>query len=501
MTVRTRIAPSPTGAPHIGTAYIALFNHAFARRHGGQFILRIEDTDQTRSTRQSEEDILAALRWIGLPWDEGPDVGGPCGPYRQSERLALYRPHALELVASGHAYPCFCTAERLRALREQQTAAKQEFVGYDRHCAALPAEEAARRMAAGEPYVIRLRVPTGGDCVFQDLLRGEIRIPLHMIDDQILLKADGFPTYHLANVVDDHLMRITHVIRGEEWISSTPKHVLLYQAFGWEPPQFAHLPLLRNPDKSKLSKRKNPTSILYYRRAGYLPEALVNFLGLMAYSPADGNEMFTLERMGETFDLARVSLGGPIFDIQKLRSFNARYIRALAPDALLARLKGWVLNDETWLRILPLARERMGQLSDLVPLAAFLFADRLTYAPQDLLQGLAEGDRVLRLLKFGQWEMEKLNTWNAETVRGVFDTLAARESLPLKQVLPAFYVALTGAAVALPVFDSMVLMGKDLCLRRIADALEALETLGHALSGKQTKVLTKEYEEKYGAAP
>ena len=270
MTVRTRIAPSPTGDPHIGTAYMALFNYAFARRHGGQFLLRIEDTDQTRSTAESERAIFEALGWLGLRWDEGPDVGGPHGPYRQSERTVIYREHAVRLVEAGHAYPCFCSAERLAGLREKQMAAG-ETPGYDGHCVAIDPDEARRRIAAGETHVIRMRVPSEGECVFTDRLRGEIRIPWTQVDHQILLKSDGFPTYHLANVVDDHLMGITHVIRGEEWINSAPKHLLLYEYFGWQAPELCHLPLLRNPDKSKLSKRRNPTSINSYRQAGYLP--------------------------------------------------------------------------------------------------------------------------------------------------------------------------------------------------------------------------------------
>ncbi|MCL5270273.1 MAG: glutamate--tRNA ligase [bacterium] len=304
--VRTRVAPSPTGDPHIGTAYQLLFDYAFARRHGGKCILRIEDTDQARSTRESEAAIFEALRWIGLEWDEGPDVGGPFGPYRQSERTEIYRDHCKILVERGHAYPCFCTPEELEALRRQ--AGEGDTPGRN-PCAAIPPAEAARRIAVGQPRVIRMRVPAEGDCAMRDMLRGTIVIPWKTVDEQVLLKSDGFPTYHLANVVDDHLMRISHVIRGEEWISSTPKHLLLYEYFGWEPPVFCHLPLLRNPDKSKLSKRKNPTSIAYYRRAGFLPEALLNYLGLMGYIPPDGREMFTLAEMIGTFDITRVAHG------------------------------------------------------------------------------------------------------------------------------------------------------------------------------------------------
>ncbi len=496
MTVRTRIAPSPTGAPHIGTAYIALFNYAFARRHGGQFILRIEDTDQVRSTRASETAILEALHWIGLPWDEGPDIGGGKGPYRQSERTAIYRAQCAALVADGKAYPCFCSTARLDELRTRQEAAK-ERIGYDGHCAGLAAAAARLRMDAGDPYVIRLRTPTEGECVLKDYFRDEIRIPWETIDDQVLLKADGFPTYHLANVVDDHMMEITHVIRGEEWISSTPKHLLLYEAFGWSPPLFAHLPLLRNPDKSKLSKRKNPTGILFYRKAGYLPEALLNFLGLMAYSPADGNERFDLDTMARTFDLDRVSLGGPIFDIQKLQAFNGRCIRELGPETLLERLKQWMLNDEVWSALVPLAQPRLNQLTDFVPLTAFAFTDRLPLDPAALAKGFEDPARALTLLQIAQWEIERTGDWSAEGIRALFQNMAGKEDLTLKHLLGLFFTAMTGSAVSLPLFDAMALMGRDLCLRRVQYAQETLATGGTALSGKATRKLMTDYEQRY----
>lgn len=489
MTVRTRIAPSPTGAPHIGTAFIAMFNLAFARSRGGSFILRIEDTDRQRSTAASETEILEALRWMGIGWDEGPDVGGPYGPYRQSERTAVYREHVGKLWHAGHAYPCFCAPARLQALRAEQAAARAEFQGYDRACAAIAPAEARRRIDAGEIHVFRLRVPDTGECRFDDLLRGEITIPWGGVDDQVLLKSDGYPTYHLANVVDDHAMGISHVIRGEEWISSTPKHLLLYQSFEWNPPEFAHLPLLRNPDRSKLSKRKNPTSILYYREAGFLPEVLLNFLGLISYSFTDGRETFTLAEFIDNFDLQRISLGGPVFDVEKLREFNARLLRALSVGELHERLRTWRINDSNWIRILEMAQPRLNQLTDLVPAAAFLFADRLPDVAPAILQKSEDALKTIERLRIVQWHIERATEWNADVVRSVFERVAADENIKLKQLLPLFFVCISGAAVSLPLFESMALLGRDLCLRRIQYAIDDLASAGHSLNKKHLKAL------------
>ena len=311
MTVRTRVAPSPTGDPHVGTAYIALFNYCFAKVHGGQFLLRIEDTDQTRSTPESEQAILDSLRWLGLEWSEGPDKGGDFGPYRQSERMDIYGQYAQQLVDEGKAFLCYRTTEELNELREVRKA-EGKHTALKASDLKLPEDEVKHRAEAGEPYVIRMVVPEEeGRCEIDDMLRGTIELDWGQVDAQILLKSDGMPTYHLANVVDDHLMEITHVLRGEEWINSAPKHKLLYEYFGWDMPQLCHLPLLRNPDKSKLSKRKNPTSILYYQRMGFLPEALVNYLGRMGWSMPDESEKFSLSDMLENFDIQRVSLGWP----------------------------------------------------------------------------------------------------------------------------------------------------------------------------------------------
>ncbi len=497
MTVRTRIAPSPTGAPHIGTAYIALFNYAFAKKHGGEFILRIEDTDQVRSTRESENSILDALNWIGLPWDEGPDVGGEYGPYRQSERTETYQKMCRKLVDAGKAYPCFCTSQRLTELRQQQEAEKSDRLGYDGHCSAIDPAEAQKRIDAGEPHVIRLRVPGEGECIFEDRLRDDVRIPWNTIDDQVLLKTDGFPTYHLANVVDDHLMEITHVIRGEEWISSTPKHLLLYRAFGWTPPQFVHLPLLRNPDKSKLSKRKNPTGILYYRQAGFLPKALINFLGLMAYSPADGEETFSLQKMVKTFDIDRMSLGGPIFDLQKLQAFNGRYIRDLSENELLQQLKEWMLNDDTLLKLMPLAQPRLNQLTDFMPMTSFVFSDKLEYDYELLLKADDEPARATALLRIAQWEIEKMSGWAAESIKDMFTNISEKEDIKFKKLLSLFFVAITGKKVSLPLFDTMEVIGRDMSLRRIQYAVDLLDQNGLGMGKKKLKKLTKDYTYRY----
>ena len=332
----TRIAPSPTGDPHVGTAYIALFSLLTARKSHGRFILRIEDTDRTRYDPTSEAQIIESLRWLGLDFDEGPGKGGPNGPYHQSKRTEIYRTHVQKLLDNGTAYRCFCTSERLQEMRHAQRARKAP-PGYDGLCRGLLPEDIEAKLADDVPFVVRLKVPKDRTVTFEDALRGKIQIEGKTIDDQVLLKSDSFPTYHLANVVDDHLMEVTEVIRAEEWITSTPKHVLLYEAFGWDLPTFRHMPLLRNKDKSKISKRKNPTSVLWYREHGYLPEALLNFLALMGYSLPDGREILSNQPFDDllaSFDPARLSTSGPVFDLEKLTWLNGEHIRALSVDAL-----------------------------------------------------------------------------------------------------------------------------------------------------------------------
>ncbi len=468
--VRTRIAPSPTGDPHVGTAYVALFNYCFTKKHGGQFILRIEDTDVERSTRASEEAIVRSLRWLGLHWDEGPDVGGPFGPYRQSDRSEIYRQHAFQLLEHDHAFRCFCTQERLEAMREQQRASGQR-VAYDGLCLGVGREESARRAASGEPFVIRMKVPSEGAAVVNDLFRGPVTIGWDLVDMQVLLKTDGFPTYHLANVVDDHLMEITHILRGEEWLNSAPKHILLYQYFGWQMPQLGHLPLLRNPDKSKLSKRKNPTSLSFYERMGFLPEAVVNYLGLMAWSMPSGEEKFSLQQMVDEFTLDRVSLGGPVFDLTKLKWLNGRYIREdLTDEQLGARVRAWALNDQYLRPLAPLVRPRLSVLSDLGPLVMPFFSGIIEYDPALLFGGKLKHDEVIQALDLAQARIDTTE-WTKGDIETAFRALATDLNVKFRDVLRPFFVAISGSPSSVPLFDAMVILGRDISRARVRHAL------------------------------
>ncbi len=481
MIVRTRIAPSPTGDPHVGTAYVALFNYAFARKHGGQFILRIEDTDRERSSRTSETMIFESLHWLGLDWDEGPDIGGPCGPYRQSERIPIYRQHSELLLRSGAAYPCFCTRERLDALREEQRAKKLNF-GYDGRCRTLPAAEAARRAEGGEPHVIRLAMPREGETTVSDLLRGELRFDNKQVDDQVLLKSDGFPTYHLANVVDDHAMGVSHVIRAEEWLSSLPKHVALYRGFGWQPPQFCHLPLLRNADRSKISKRKNPVSLNFYRRAGYLPEALLNYLALMGWAMPDEHEEFSLAEFVAAFSLERISLGGPVFDLEKLRWLNGRYLRRLSPRELLERLRAEPLSDRHLLAILPLVQERIDTLEGFLEYASFFFTGELDYdeaACKALLpKGRGAADTASALRGLLEQELDLVLDWRADTVEGALRRFAEKTAWTPAELFMTVRVAATGRTASPPLFETLAVLGKETCRRRLRRAVDFLRGLG-----------------------
>jgi glutamyl-tRNA synthetase len=467
MSVRVRIAPSPTGDPHVGTAYIALFNYVFAKKHGGQFILRIEDTDRARSTADSEAAILRALRWVGVAWDEGPDVGGPCGPYRQSERSEIYKTEADKLLASGAAYRCFCTAERLEQMR---AAAKgKSFVGYDGHCRGVDRAESDRRASAGEAFVVRLAMPKVGETVFTDRLRGELRFDNTQIDDQILLKSDGFPTYHLANVVDDHLMGITHVIRAEEWLSSTPKHVELYKAFGWQAPEWIHMPLLRNADKSKISKRKNPVSLDYYRAAGFLPEALLNYLGTMGWSISGDREHFSLAEMIEAFTFDRMSLGGPVFDLVKLSAMNADYLRALDDNSVVKRMREWRLGDEYLKQLVPLVRQRMQRLDEFLPLTEFFFSGDLDYSA--VAKDLVPKNRIAKDVAdclFGFVEaLDVQRDFSHTALEAATRAYAEKIGWDAKELFMVVRMAATARKATPPLFETLAVLGRDLTRRRL----------------------------------
>ncbi|MBP8806221.1 MAG: glutamate--tRNA ligase [Kofleriaceae bacterium] len=473
--VRVRIAPSPTGDPHVGTAYIALFNYVFARQHGGRFILRIEDTDQSRARADSEQMIFDALRWVGLSWDEGPDVGGPFGPYRQSERRAIYAEHAALLIERGKAYRCFCTSERLAEVRAAKVAAKESFHGYDRHCRAIAPAESAARAAAGEAHVVRLIVPDG-QVVVKDGLRGDVTFELAQVDDQVLLKSDGMPTYHLANVVDDHLMEISHVIRAEEWITSTPKHVLLYQAFGWDEPGWFHMPLLRNADKSKISKRKNPVSINYYRDTGILPHALLNFLGLMGWSFGDDREKFTLDEMIAAFTWDRISLGGPVFSLDKLTWLNEKYIHDLSDDELAETVIAWRLRKDYLARLAPLVRQRIKRLDDFVGATDYFFAGDLDYGPiaaELVIPNVAPADVAAGLLAYVD-RLEAREGWDHAGLEQ--DARAWCEALgwKTKHAFMLLRLVVTGRKASPPLFDTMAVLGKELTRRRLRQAAELL---------------------------
>ncbi|MGQ9834507.1 MAG: glutamate--tRNA ligase [Thermoanaerobaculaceae bacterium] len=476
--VRTRIAPSPTGDPHVGTAYVALFNYAWAKKNQGQFILRIEDTDRERSNPASERMIFESLRWLGLSWDEGPDVGGPHAPYRQSERLELYRRFAEELMDRGAAYPCFCSKERLDALREEQRRSKSPTMGYDRRCRSLPRAEAEARRRGGEPYVVRLAMPTEGMTQVRDLLRGELVFDNQLIDDQILLKSDGYPTYHLANVVDDHLMGVTHVIRAEEWLSSLPKHVQLYRGFGWEEPVFCHLPLLRNADRSKISKRKNPTSLNYYRRAGFLPETMRNYLALMGWTMPDGREEFSLEEFVENLTLERIVLGGPVFDLEKLTWLNGRYLRNLTPEEWLQRLRADLFSDAYLLQVVPLVRERIDKLEDFLAYGAFFFVGEVSYdakAREKLIpKGFSASGAAQILESLLEERLDPLLDWQKETLEEHLRQFASERGLAPGDLFMSVRVAVTGRTATPPLFETMAVLGKEICRRRLRRAAQVL---------------------------
>ncbi|HEX8230024.1 MAG TPA: glutamate--tRNA ligase [Chloroflexia bacterium] len=475
--VRLRIAPSPTGDPHVGTAYMALFNKAFAHGRGGKFILRIEDTDQSRYNEGSEREIIESLRWLDLLPDEGPGIGGDYGPYVQTQRRELYTRHANELIEKGKAYRCFCTPQRLEEMRREQ-AARKEPPGYDRRCYRLSPEEIQANLEAGLPFTVRMLVPDEGSTAFTDLIRGEISFENRVLDDQIILKSDGLPTYHLAVVVDDHYMEISHIVRAEEWISSTPKHILLFQGLGWELPMFAHLPLLRNTDRTKISKRKNNTSIKWYRQQGYLPEAMVNFLALMGWSMPNGEETFTFEDVQREFTFERVTTSGPVFDLVKLTAINGKYIRLLSDGELYERLLPYLpegLDEARVRQAVPVIKDRLTRLGEFAELTVYLFGPPPAYDAATLVPKKSTPEAARAALERIRQLLESIaEPWTHEEWEGGMRALAAELGMKAGDAFMVLRVAVTGSQTSPPLFESIEILGKEETLRRVDEALAKL---------------------------
>ena len=476
--IRVRFAPSPTGYLHVGGLRTALYNYLFARKHNGTFILRIEDTDRSRYMEGAVDNLIETLRWAGLEYDEGPAKGGAAGPYVQSERIPLYREHVEKLLASGKAYYAFDTPEELDEMRKAQEKLKLTSK-YDRRALKLSPEEVRKKLESGVPGVVRMKVPDGTTVAFDDLIRGRVEFSSEQLDDQVLLKSDGYPTYHLGNVVDDHLMGISHVIRGEEWLSSTPKHVLLYRYFGWEMPAFAHLPLLLNPDKSKLSKRQGDVAVEDYRKKGYLPEALVNFVAFLGWNPGDEREMFSKEELIREFSLERVGRSGAIFNIEKLNWLNAQHLRLKTGSEILAMLRPLVKNmtdgrgdfsDEYLLRVVEAMRERVTIMSDYLEKASYFFHAPATYDPETVSKRWKPGspDHLRILMKeYAALENPRAADFEAALVR-----TAEQSQIKKSDLIHPLRLAVSGMGAGPGLYDILAILGKDETIRRIAAAIE-----------------------------
>jgi glutamyl-tRNA synthetase len=482
--VRVRFAPSPTGYPHVGNIRTALFNWLFARHNGGSFIVRIEDTDVARRVEGAEAAILEGLRWLGLDWDEGPEVGGKYGPYFQSQRVEKYRDAAERLVSQGDAYYCYCSPERLEEMRAEQVRRKQPL-GYDRHCRNLSPQEHAQKEAEGITPVIRFKTPLDGQTGFNDLIWGDVVFENSTIDDLVLLKSDGYPTYHLANVVDDHLMEITHVLRAEEWLSSTPRHILLYQALGLEPPQFAHLPMILGPDRAKLSKRHGAVSITEYYESGYLPEAMVNFLALLGWSLDDKTDIISRQELIDSFSLERISRTAAIFNHDKLSWMNGVFIRKLSYEDLSRKIIPFLesrlpkevkrpISQQYVGRIVPLIQERINTLAEAATYADFFFIDTPEYEASILVGKKMTRETTLEALKAAEERLSSLESFDHDLLEDTLRHLAGDLGLKTGQLFGLLRVATTGRSATPPLFVTMEVLGKERCLERIRVAVAKL---------------------------
>ena len=481
--IRVRFAPSPTGEPHVGNIRTAIFDWLLARQTGGEFVVRIEDTDRARAVEGTVELIIEALKWLGIDWDEGPDIGGKYAPYMQSERLPLYHDAADRLVAAGRAYKCYCSTERLAAVREAR--AKQNATGYDRHCRNISDDERRRLEANGETPVVRFKMPLEGATTVNDLIRGEVTFDNRLVDDFVMVKSDGFPTYHLAHLVDDHEMEITHVLRGEEWLPSVPRHLQLYRALDWQPPLFAHLPIILAPDRSKLSKRHGATSLLDYRQMGYLPHTMVNFLTLLGWSLDDKTELFTQEALIEHFSIERVSKSGAIFNNDKLDWMNGYYIREMGAEQLAdTLLEFWetcpppeipaLPSRELALQIAPLVQERLKTLRDAAPLVAFLFKSDIEYDSSELIQRRMDADSTRRCLEAAYDGLAALDSFDAEPIEALLRGMVKELDVKAGQLFGSLRVATTGQRVAPPLFQSLEVLGRARTLDLVRAAVERL---------------------------
>jgi glutamyl-tRNA synthetase len=473
-TVRTRFAPSPTGYLHVGTARTALYSYLFARRHGGSFVLRIEDTDVARNVEGGAEEIAEMLTWLGIRWDEGFGVGGPHGPYLQSERLDRYHTAVNALIAHGQAYPCYCTAEEIQ--RRKVAAVRDLPPGYDGFCRSLTSSQLKAYEAEGRRPAVRFRMPDEGETVVHDLIRGEIVFQNATLTDFVLLRADGMPTYMLAVVYDDLDMAVSHVIRGEDLLPATPRQVHVFQALGRaEPPMFAHLPLLVGADRKKLSKRRHQVALEDYRSQGFLPEAMVNYLALLGWGYDETREHFTLEELEQVFSLERVSLNPAMFDDAKLEALNGWYIRRLEPEDLANRLvpfmtrAGYADPDVALLRrAAPLIAERITRLDQAPDMLGFLLTEQVEPAPEEAAKVLTEEAR--RFLEAAVKVLRPLEPWNAEAIEQALRELAGEQELKPRKAFQPIRLAITGRLVSPPLFESMELLGRERSLARLEDA-------------------------------
>jgi len=488
MEVRVRYAPSPTGLQHIGGIRTALFNYFFARSQGGKFILRVEDTDRERFQEEALDDLYTTLDWLGLEWDEGPDKGGPFGPYVQSERFELYRKYAFQLVEEGKAYHCFCTAERLEQLREVQKKEKKSF-GYDRHCRNLSEKEVTEKLSRGTPSVIRFKVPLDGKTFFNDVLLGKVtRKNKDISPDPILLKSDGFPTYHLANVIDDHFMKISHILRAQEWIPSGALHVLLYKAFGWDPPVYCHLPMVMGKDGQKLSKRHGSTSVVDFRTKGYLPEAIINYVSLVGWSYDDKREFFTKEELEKVFSLEKINKAPGVFDYKKLEWFNGQYIRKMPLDKITEMVLPYLINEnlvsdppkdgerKIIVSMMPIMVERLHFLSDISMLAAFLFKDITDYPAELLIPKKLDAAETVRILESVYPLLDTIVEKTDEENEELFRNIAEKLEVKLGAVLMPLRVAVTGSTVSPPIIGSIKLLGREKTRQRVEYAIKKLNS-------------------------